>query len=77
MEKGTGNPLVQPFNVYTIASGERVQHVGGSYDAPSAVALAGAVLMASQGQTSQIPLLYVYDNLDQVVAFVGDTGKVL
>jgi len=66
------NPLVHPFSVYSILNGEKNKLLAGAGDYASAVALAAAVMIASQEQMSEVPLLYVFDETDQVVAFIGE-----
>lgn len=74
-ETATGNPIVHPFQVYSVLSGEQNKHVAGGADLASAVTLAGAAFVAAQEQGSQLPLFFVYDSTGEVVAFIGDTGK--
>jgi len=74
-EHTLGNPLVHPFQVYSVLGGEKNLHLAGAGDVQSAVNLAGAVFVASQGQTSQIPLIIVFDSTDTAVAFIGDVEK--
>jgi len=76
-QQGTGNPLVHPYQVYSILNGEQNQHLAGAADMGSAVTLAAAAFIASQHQTNQIPLFFVYDDTGQAVAFIGDTERVV
>jgi hypothetical protein len=74
---GQGNPLVHPYQVYSVLGGEQNKHLAGAGDLASAVTLAGAVFVASQDQMSGVPLLCVYDDTGEAVAFIGDVEKVV